>query len=52
MGVLALIVVGWAAGTLLLRPVPSSRAETIMYRAYIGLCLCAVGVMVLGSVSL
>ncbi len=52
MGVLALIVVGWAAGTLLLRSVPSYRAETIMYRAYIGLCLCAVGVMVLGSVSL
>ena len=52
MGVLALIVVGWAAGTLLVRPVSSSRAETLMYRAYVGLCVCGVGVMVLGSVSL
>ncbi len=52
MGFLALIVVGGAVGALIVRRLVSSPAESILYRAYVGLSLCGAGVMMLGSVSL
>ena len=52
MGFLVLIVVGGAVGALIVRPIASFPTETILYRAYVGLSLCGVGVMALGSVSL
>lgn len=52
MGFLALIAVSGAAGTLFVRPVRASSVETLVFRAYVGLCLCAVGIVLFGSVSL
>ena len=49
---MALIVVGGAVGALIVRRIASFPAETVLYRAYVGLSLCGIGVMALGSVSL
>lgn len=52
MGFFALIIVAAAIGTLAVGQVRGARPEALMLQCYVGLCLCAVGVLALGSVSL